>query len=215
MKHLNKYLSLALALVLCLSLAACGESNEDYGDDGSDYNLYGVPDSFEGLVKDSEQMSNLYLYGGAWKGEDGGTLISDTNDDGDEGEGMGLYLYDNGTRAYLCPGDDGNSFTLSAERFGRYGDDQHFDGVFYRNADFYAYTDMENAEFYEDEYSIFYIWYYDGVNRYLLGNDYTIGEDGLAYHDEDGLIYPAGWIPEEPYDPAVDWGANWMDSWDI
>ena len=35
MKHLNKYLSLALALVLCLSLAACGESNEDYGDDGS------------------------------------------------------------------------------------------------------------------------------------------------------------------------------------
>ena len=65
MKHLNKYLSLALALVLCLSLAACGESNEDYGDDGSDYNLYGVPDSFEGLVKDSEQMSNLYLYGGA------------------------------------------------------------------------------------------------------------------------------------------------------
>ena len=47
----------------------------------------------------------------------------------DEGEGMGLYLYDNGTRAYLCPSDDGNSFTLSAERFGRYGDDQHFDGV--------------------------------------------------------------------------------------
>ena len=75
MKHLNKYLSLALALVLCLSLAACGESNEDYGDDGSDYNLYGVPDSFEGLVKDSKQMSNLYLYGGAWKGEDGGTLL--------------------------------------------------------------------------------------------------------------------------------------------
>ena len=83
----------------------------------------------------------------------------------DEGEGMGLYLYDNGTRAYLCPGDDGNSFTLSAERFGRHGDDQHFDGVFYRNADFYAYTDMENAEFYEDEYSTFYIWYYDGIQQ--------------------------------------------------
>ena len=89
MKHLNKYLS--LALVLCLSLAACGESNEDYSDDGSDYNLYGVPDSFEGLVKDSEQMSNLYLYGGAWKGEDGGTLISATNDDGDE---VRFALYD-------------------------------------------------------------------------------------------------------------------------
>ena len=83
MKYLKKHLSLALALVLCLSLAACGkssedyvESNEDYGDDGSDYNLYGVPDSFEGLVKDSEQMANLYLYGGAWTGEDGGTLVA-------------------------------------------------------------------------------------------------------------------------------------------
>ena len=67
MKHLKTYLSFALTLALCLSLAACGESNEDYGDDGSDYNLYGVPDSFEGLVKDSEQMSNLYVFGGAWR----------------------------------------------------------------------------------------------------------------------------------------------------
>ena len=91
MKHLNKYLSLALALALCLSLAACGESNEDYGDDGSDYNLYGVPDSFEGLVKDSVQMANLYLYGGAWTGEDGGTLISATSEAGDE---VRFALYD-------------------------------------------------------------------------------------------------------------------------
>ncbi len=91
MKHLNKYLSLALALVLCLSLAACGESNEDYGDDGSDYNLYDVPDSFEGLVKDSEQMANLYIYGGAWTGEDGGTLIAANNDEGDE---VRFALYD-------------------------------------------------------------------------------------------------------------------------
>ena len=46
MKHLKTFLSFALALALCLSLAACGESNEDYGDDGSDYNFYGLPDSF-------------------------------------------------------------------------------------------------------------------------------------------------------------------------
>ncbi|MFR2482384.1 MAG: hypothetical protein ACLTAC_03315 [Hungatella sp.] len=98
MKYLKKHLSLALALVLCLSLAACGkssedyvESNEDYGDDGSDYNLYGVPDSFEGLVKDSEQMANLYLYGGAWTGEDGGTLVAANNDEGDE---VRFALYD-------------------------------------------------------------------------------------------------------------------------
>ena len=58
MKHLNKYLSLALALVLCLSLAACGESSEDYGDDGSDYNLYGVPDSFEGSCSAMDKISS-------------------------------------------------------------------------------------------------------------------------------------------------------------
>ena len=91
MKHLEQFLSLALALMLCLSLAACGESNEDYGDDGSDYNLYGVPDSIEGLVKDSEQMANLYLYGGAWTGEDNGSLIAATSDDGDE---VRFALYD-------------------------------------------------------------------------------------------------------------------------
>ena len=39
------------------------------------------------------QMANLYLYGGAWTGEDGGTLISDTNDDGDE---VRFALYDAG-----------------------------------------------------------------------------------------------------------------------
>ena len=93
MKHVERFLSLALALVLCLGLAACGESNsnEDYGDDGSDYNLYGVPDSIEGLVKDSEQMANLYLYGGEWTGEDNGTLIAATSDDGDE---VRFALYD-------------------------------------------------------------------------------------------------------------------------
>ena len=82
-----------LTMALCLSLAACGESNEDYGDDGSDYNLYGVPDSFEGLVKDSEQMANLYIFGGAWTGEDGGTLIIANNDEGDE---VRFALYDVG-----------------------------------------------------------------------------------------------------------------------
>ena len=92
MKHLHKYLSLALALVLCLSVAACGNNggDDDDNDDG-DHNLYGVPDSFEGLVKDSEQMANLYIYGGAWTGEDGGTLIVANNDEGDE---VRFALYD-------------------------------------------------------------------------------------------------------------------------
>lgn len=94
MKHLNRYLSLALVLVLCLSVAACGSNGGDYDDtnDGDD-NFYDVPDSFEGLVKDSEQMANLYIYGGAWTGEDGGTLIIANNDEGDE---VRFALYDAG-----------------------------------------------------------------------------------------------------------------------
>lgn len=121
----------------------------------------------------------------------------------DEGEGMGLYLYDNGTRAYLCPGDDGNSFTLSAERFGRYGDDQHFDGVFYRNADFYAYTDMENAEFYEDEYSTFYIWYYDGVNRYLWATITPSAKTALPTTTKTASSIPQAGFPKNHMIPLL------------
>ncbi len=92
MKIWKKYLSLMLSLALCLCLAACGSSN-DGGSSDSDDNFYDVPDSFEGLIKDSEQMSNLYVYGGAWTGEDGGSLLVATNDDGDE---VRFALYDAG-----------------------------------------------------------------------------------------------------------------------
>lgn len=86
MKLWRKYAALAAALVLCLTLAACG------GDDGgSDDNFYNVPESFEGLVKDSEQMADLYVYGGAWRGEDGSTLIAAHNESGDE---VRFALYD-------------------------------------------------------------------------------------------------------------------------
>ena len=85
MKRIKKYLTLLLALVLCLSMAACGSDGAD------EDNLYDVPDSFEGLVKDSEQMANLYVYGGAWKGEDGSTMIVATSDSGDE---VRFALYD-------------------------------------------------------------------------------------------------------------------------
>ena len=37
MKYLKKHLSLALALVLCLSLAACGKSSEDYVESNEAY----------------------------------------------------------------------------------------------------------------------------------------------------------------------------------
>mgnify|MGYP002638789071 CR=1 FL=1 len=133
----------------------------------------------------------------------------------DAGSGMGFYLYEDGANAYLCPVADGNSFTLAGEYPGRYSDDEHFDGVFYRNGDFAAYTDLENAEFYYDSDSQICLWYHDGVNDYYLGDEYSIGDDGLAYHDGDGLIYPAGWIPEKIYDPAKDWGTDWMNNWGV
>lgn len=124
MKHWKQYLSLALALVLCLSFAACGETNEDYGDDGSDNNFYDVPDSIEGLVKDSEQMADLYLYGGVWKGEDDGTLIVATSDEGDE---VRFALY-----------DDDDEITASGfiQFVPEYDDDYFYnehDGIAYRS----------------------------------------------------------------------------------
>lgn len=85
MKRMKKYLTLLLALVLCLSMTACGSDGAD------EDNLYDVPDSFEGLVKDSEQMANLYVYGGAWRGEDGSTMIVATSESGDE---VRFALYD-------------------------------------------------------------------------------------------------------------------------
>lgn len=91
MKLWRKYAALAAALVLCLTLAACGGDDGGNGDGGSDDNFYNVPESFEGLVKDSEQMADLYVYGGAWRGEDGSTLIAAHNESGDE---VRFALYD-------------------------------------------------------------------------------------------------------------------------
>ena len=209
MKHLNKYLSLALALMLCLSLAACGESNEDYGDDGSDYNLYGVPDSFEGLVKDSEQMSNLYLYGGAWRGEDGGTLISATNDDGDE---VRFALYDSDEE-------------VTASGFIQFVPDYDYD-YFYNEHDGVAYRSWfdEGGALHVAEFGTFTQMTSDGDPTTVDSGTIELAPEGseemyLAvssqFDSDDGLICPAGWIPEEPYDPTVDRGTNWMDSWDI
>lgn len=83
MKKAKKYLALLLALALCLGLTACGGGSSD--------DVSGPPDSFEGLVKDSERMPNLYVYGGAWSDEDGCTLIVATSDSGDE---VRFALYD-------------------------------------------------------------------------------------------------------------------------
>ena len=60
MKHFHKYAAFSLALALCLGLTACGADSTAPSDDSTDDNFYDVPNSFEGLVKDSEQMADLY-----------------------------------------------------------------------------------------------------------------------------------------------------------
>ena len=91
MKRFHKYAAFSLALALCLGLTACGADSTAPSDDSTDDNFYDVPDSFEGLVKDSEQMADLYIYGGAWTGEDDGTLLVANNEEGDE---VRFALYD-------------------------------------------------------------------------------------------------------------------------
>lgn len=61
-----------------MNLTACGESgkgNESIGE---------PPASFEGMVKDSEQISDYAMYRGVWNGEDGSQLIVEPSEETDE-----------------------------------------------------------------------------------------------------------------------------------
>lgn len=85
MKNWKKYLTLMLALVMCLTLAACG------GGDNGDGEPTSAPESFEGMVKDDQQLVDYGMYKGLWSGDDGSQLVVALNDDGDE---MRFALYD-------------------------------------------------------------------------------------------------------------------------
>ena len=54
-------------------------------------------------------------------------------------------------------------------------------------------------------------WYSDGHDAFYITGSYTLHEDGLAYR-QDGPVYAAGFDPVD-YDPAEDWGENWMNNW--
>ena len=54
---------------------------------------------------------------------------------GDDEDGRGPYLFDNGNRAYLCPAADSGSFAIANGLGTRYSEDGHFDGTFYRCED--------------------------------------------------------------------------------
>ena len=83
MKKWKKFLALMLTLVMCLSLAACGgDSSDDSGD---------APDSFEGMVADSDYMADFDTYAGAWRGEDDSALLVEQAESGNE---LRFALYD-------------------------------------------------------------------------------------------------------------------------
>lgn len=118
MRRFIKYLLPALLLVLCLSLAACGSGGE------TDTDTDAAPDSFEGMVKDSERMASLSDYGGTWAGDDGSTMLIEAGGDGDE---VRFALYDTGDEVTA------SGFIQSVPDYGcDYFYNEH-DGVAYRS----------------------------------------------------------------------------------
>ena len=85
-----------------------------------------------------------------------------------------------------------------------------FSGVFYPYGQVAAYTGLPGASFELDEDDLCR-WYSDGHDAFYITGSYTLHEDGLAYR-QDGPVYAAGFDPVD-YDPAEDWGENWMNNW--
>lgn len=126
-----------------------------------------------------------------------GTLV-------DKNDGKGPYLTLNGY-AYIYPGRDRNRFMLVFTKSDSDEPDGHFSGVFYRNGDAEDYIVPDKAQFTTDGDDN--VWYSDGVDRFFLGDGYTVSDDGYAY-DADGNLFAAGFAMKD-YDPAEDWGEDW------
>ena len=112
-----------------------------------------TPDlSGEKFRRDEEaQISEWQLadLDGTWQNEAGETIVIDAANReysacspdyvssgtiGDDEDGRGPYLFDNGNRAY-CPAADSGSFAIANGLGTRYSEDGHFDGTFYRCED--------------------------------------------------------------------------------
>lgn len=122
----------------------------------------------------------------------------------DNNDGKGLYFTMKGGYAYICPASDNNRFYLQFSSADPKENDGSYTGVFYRNGDFPLYVDLKVAKFTETDGNVSY---FDGMETFCLGTDYTINDDGLAY-DKYGHLFRAGYEAVY-YDPAEDWGEGW------
>ncbi len=87
MKNLKKYMGLLLALVMCLSLVACG----------------GAPDKLKVIVIDDSVVYDYSAFSGTWSGENDSRLVMKEEEDGrkhfilsdadDEWIASGLFQY--------------------------------------------------------------------------------------------------------------------------
>lgn len=93
MKRWKKYMSLLLALVLCLSLMACGGGNDSVGEVEDDEDT--APATINNLVTDASVEYDYSALMGTWTGEDDNILIMKHVEDVTNSERFLLFGADN------------------------------------------------------------------------------------------------------------------------
>ncbi len=182
MKKRRNFIALVLALLLCLSLAACGDGSTKDDDISG-----GTPDSFEGMVKDPAYMADKGMYSGDWEDSDHRELEIELSDDGQE---LRFTLYA-GDEIITASGFIQISPEYSADYF--YNE---YDGIAYHCwfADDGTLNVYELGEFTkeadddidDDAKELAGMWYLDGDEN--AASCLQIGMDGkwVLYEDSDG-----------------------------
>ncbi len=184
MKKRRNFIALVLALLLCLSLAACGDGSTKDDDISG-----GTPDSFEGMVKDSAYMADKGMYSGDWEDSDHRELEIELSDDGQE---LRFTLYA-GDEIITAGGFIQISPEYSADYFYNefdgvayhcwFADDGSLNvyslGVFTKEAD-------DDDDIDDDVKELAGMWYLDGDEN--AASCLQIGMDGkwVLYEDSDG-----------------------------
>ncbi len=184
MKKRRNFIALVLALLLCLSLAACGDGSTKDDDISG-----GTPDSFEGMVKDPAYMADKGMYSGDWEDSDHRELEIELSDDGQE---LRFTLYA-GDEIITAGGFIQTSPEYSADYFYNefdgvayhcwFADDGSLNvyslGVFTKEAD-------DDDDIDDDVKELAGMWYLDGDEN--AASCLQIGMDGkwILYEDSDG-----------------------------